>query len=202
MSSNAGALFAAFVWLCLAALIDRRNARREGLQTVCLADICIVFAVSAGAVFVTPAPERLAVAIAVTGLGVAAFGDLRNGYLWEELTVPTLLAVLGASAISGTAQNAIAGTAVLGAIALAVYFAGQLARQDSGFGDVIPTAVIGAAFGPLLGLGAFTIACGLFGIGAAALGKRSGALFPFGPAIVVALLIGVAGSSLFVGTPP
>ncbi|MDQ6823668.1 MAG: hypothetical protein M3Z07_04150 [Candidatus Eremiobacteraeota bacterium] len=146
-----------------------------------------------------PPPERLAVGVALAGLGVAAFGDLRHGYLWEEISVPTLFAVLAAAALAGMSESAIAGTAVLGGIAVAVYFAGQLTKKDTGFGDIIPTGIIGAALGPMAGLGAFAVACTVFAVVALAAGKRFGVALPFGPAIAGSLLVGAAGSSLLFG---
>ena len=193
------ALCAVLLWLVLCALVDRRNARRENVPFVSFKELVVVLGVAAAGTLLAPAPERLAVGIALAGLGVAACGDLRHRYLWEELSVPTLFLVLAAGALAGFAPSVIAGTAILGGIALAVYFGGQLAGKDPGFGDVIPTAIVGAALGPIPALGAFAIACALFALVALALGKRFGVALPFGPAIVGALLLGAAGSSLVVG---
>lgn len=138
-----------------------------------------------------------AAGIAVAGIGIAAFGDLRHGYIWEEIAVPTLLAVLAARAIAGTATDAAIGAGVLGALALFVYFGGRVARKESGFGDVLPTATIGAALGAPLGLECFAVACAGFAIVALAAGKRFGVALPFGPAIAVAILLGALAPLMF-----
>lgn len=145
-----------------------------------------------------PAPERLAVGVALAGLGIAACGDLRHGYLWEEISVPTLFAVLGAGAFAGSARDEAAGTAIMGALALLVYFGGQLVRKETGFGDVIPMAIVGAALGAVPALASFAVACSVFAVVALALGKRFGTALPFGPAIAAALFIGAAGSALLI----
>jgi len=189
-------LCAVVAWLVLSALIDRRNARREQVPAVPLREVVVVLVLAVMGTLLAPVAERLAVGVALAGVGVAACGDLRHRYLWEEISVPTFFAVLAAAALSGTAQNAIAGTALLGAIALAIYFGGQLSQKDPGFGDVVPTAIVGAALGPIPALGAFAIACAAFALIALALGKRFGIALPFGPAIAAALFIGGAGSSL------
>lgn len=190
-------LCAVAAWFVLSVLIDRRNARREQVTAISFIETVVVLMAALAGTLLAPPVERLAVGIALAGLGVAACGDLRHGYLWEEISVPTLFAVLAAGAFAGLAENAIAGTVVLGGIAVAVYFAGQITKRESGFGDIVPTAIVGAALGPIPGLGAFAIACALFAFAVLALGKRFGVALPFGPAIAAAVLIGAAGSSLF-----
>ena len=183
------------VWLVLSVLIDRSNAQREGLAAVPLAEIALVLGIAAVGALLAPPLHRLAVGIALAGMGIAACGDVRHRYLWEELSLPTLLAVLATGAYSAIAQRTLEGTVLLGGIALAIYFVGQLAHRESGFGDVVPTAIIGAALGPLYGVGAFAISCAVFAIAALLAGKRFGVALPFGPAILLALFIGAAGSS-------
>lgn len=186
----------AVLWLMLSVVIDRSNARREHVSAVSPAEIVVVLAVAVAGTLSAPAPERVAVGIALAGIGIAACGDVHHGYLWEEISVPTLFFALAAGAYFGIAPDAVAGMVLLGAVALAVYFLGQVRSGAAGFGDVIPTATIGAAVGPLAGLGAFGIACAAFAIAALVLGKRFGVALPFGPAIASAIVIGAIGSSL------
>ncbi|MHB8148210.1 MAG: hypothetical protein ACYDGM_13260 [Vulcanimicrobiaceae bacterium] len=188
-------LGAVLAWLVFSVLIDRRNARREQVSPVSFSEIFVVLALSIVGTLVAPASERLAVGLALAGIGTAACGDVRHRYLWEEISVPTLFAVLGANVYSGLAQSATVGMVLLGAVALAIYFGGQLANKEPGFGDVIPTAVIGAALGPLPALGAFGAACAAFAIVTLIRGRFIGVALPFGPAIATAVLIGAAGSS-------
>lgn len=182
-------------WLFLSVLIDRSNARNEKVSAVSLPEIAVVLAVTVVGTLLAPAPQRLGVGVALAGLGIAAAGDLRHGYLWEEISVPTLFAVLAAGAFAGETRDEAAGAAVMGALALLVYFGGRLVRKETGFGDVIPIAIVGAALGAVTALASFAVACVLFAVVALALGKRFGTALPFGPAIAAALFIGAAGSA-------
>ncbi|HUZ48941.1 MAG TPA: hypothetical protein VMW12_04250 [Candidatus Dormibacteraeota bacterium] len=183
------------LWFLLSVLIDRRNALREGVSAVSFAEIVAVGVLALAGALLAPPSERIAVGLALAGIGIAACGDVRHGYLWEEITVPTLFAVLAASAYAGIAPNAAAGIVALGGIALAIYFGGQLLGKEPGFGDIVPTAIIGAAVGPVPGLAALAIACAGFVIAALILGRRFGIALPFGPAIAAAILIGAAAAS-------
>jgi len=183
------------LWFLLSVLIDRRNALREGVSVLSFAEIVAVAALALAGVLLAPPSERIAVGIALAGIGIAACGDVRHGYLLEEITVPTLFAVLAASAYAGIAPNAAAGIVALGGIALAIYFGGQLLGKEPGFGDIVPTAIIGAAVGPMPGLAALAIACVGFVIAALILGRRFGVALPFGPAIAASILIGAAAAS-------
>lgn len=186
-------------WFALSVIVDGRNARRENVPAISFIEMAVVLAAALLGTLLAPPAERLGVGVALAGLGVAAYGDLRHGYLWEEISVPTLFAVLAAAALGGLAESAIAGSAVLGGTAVVVYFGGQLTKRDTGFGDIIPTAIVGTALGPVAGLGAFAVACTIFAVVALALGKRFGVALPFGPAIAGSLLVGAAGSLLLPG---
>jgi hypothetical protein len=193
---------AVVMWLYFSIAVDRRNARKENVRAVSWVEIAIVAILSLGAAAVAPAAQRLGIGVALAGIGIAACGDLHHGYLWEEITVPTLFGVLAAGAYSGVAQGAIFGTAFMGAVALAVYFGGQISKKDPGFGDIIPTAIAGTALGPLLGLGSFAVGTALFALVATLLGKRWDIALPFGPAIVATILIGTLGALVIAHVNP
>ncbi len=183
------------LWLVVSVAIDRRNALREDVAAVSFAQIVAVAVLALAGMLLAPASERIAVGIALAGVGVAACGDVRHGYLWEEITVPTLFAVLAAGAYAGIAPSAAGGIVALGGIAVAMYFGGQLLGKESGFGDIVPTAVIGAAVGTVPALAALAVACVGFVVAALILGRRFGIALPFGPAIAAAILIGAAAAS-------
>jgi len=195
MPALAWALLLVVLWLLVSIAIDRRNALREDVSTVSFPEILAVAALAFAGALLAPASERIGVGLAVAGIGIAACGDVRHGYLWEEITVPTLFAVLAANAYAGHAPHAAAGIAVLGGIAVAIYFGGQLLGTEPGFGDIVPTAIIGAAVGALPGLAALAVACVGFVIAALILGRRFGVALPFGPAIAAAIPIGAAIAS-------
>lgn len=191
------AVAAAAVWAFVCSAIDRRNAARETVRAVSWRAMLAVLLLAAAAALIAPASFRAAIGIGVAGLGIMAFGDARHRYLWEEIAVPTLFAVLAVQYADANAQPALAGTIVLGALALLIYFGGQLAGQDPGFGDIVPTAIIGAALGPVIGLAAFAAASAAFALFALRSGKRLGTALPFGPALAGALVAGaVAGAVL------
>jgi len=178
------------VWAIVVALFDRRNARRERVQAVSIVEtIGVLVAAIAGSLF-APRDEGLAVGLAIAGIGIAAYGDIRHRFMWEEISVSTCFAVLAARALSGTAGAALYGMLLMAALALLAYFVGQYFGKEMGFGDVLPVATVGAALGFVLAPMAMFLACVLFVLVAVALRKRLDAALPFGPAIAGAVLIG------------
>jgi len=200
-------LWAAALGLCcgaVAATICVRVARRYGLAPVRASDVALTVLVSSVAGwFGENFPAHGAPALAVLSAVVCAAGlcDLRNGHVFDALTIPAA-GVLCAIAM---AEGAL-GCGVAGAIATAspIVIARGLRRDAFGLGDAKLALCVGAFGGWAFGLAAFWIACllagcaGLFLIG---LGRanRKGRI-PFAPffcaGTFVALLWGLPGALL------
>ncbi len=98
--------------------------------------------------------------IALACTAVCCVTDAQRGYVFDRVTYPGLLAVLIAAAALGNGILALAGALTCGA-ALGSLFAATRGG-GMGLGDVKLAAVIGAGFGPWLGLAALGLSfvCG------------------------------------------
>lgn len=148
-------------WLACATLLVRHAERQ--ISPVALPapwpTLGCALALIALALGTRPLPEALVCATACVALVAASGPDLRTGYLFDAITLPTAL-VVGALAIAfgaAATSNAAGGVALLvGAFgALMVLSRGRL----MGLGDVKAMYAIGAAFGPLESLVAIFGAC-------------------------------------------
>jgi prepilin signal peptidase PulO-like enzyme (type II secretory pathway) len=135
------------------------------------------------------------------GLCAAARTDLRTGYLFDAVTLPTALLAalltLGTGRLQAASQGVVLLTGLFGAVAVASRGA------CLGFGDVKAMYAIGAAFGPVEGAIAVA-AASVSGLAFAVLsGKRREHEIAFGPHLALgtglALAVGPAFSRFLTG---
>ncbi|MGP6159195.1 MAG: prepilin peptidase [Vulcanimicrobiaceae bacterium] len=156
-------------------------------------------AVAGWAASLHPFGEVLAAGAVCIALIAAAPADGRTGYLFDALTLPACLAVLGLAIAFGLEARAAAGVLLLvGAFGTVVVCSrGRL----MGLGDVKAMYAIGAAFGPLESLVAVFAAC-VSGILAVAIrGRlRRGQELHFGPHLAAGAVFAlVAGEPIVHG---
>jgi len=179
-------------WTLVSAIVDRRNAKSEGVSRVGAWEVLVVAVVAEAATLFGSRDEAFAIGLAIAGVGVAACGDLRHRFMWQQIAAPTLIAVLAARYLTGTLSAGLIGAALMAALALLAYAAGQRWGKGAGmgFGDVAPIATVGAAFGFLTAPLAMCLACAAFVIVALVRRTPLDAALPFGPVIAGALVIG------------
>ena len=140
-------------------------------------------------------------ALALEAVAVAAFTDVRCGYIFDALVVMALLITVVLALAEGAGQWAALGASATG-FALLILWAASLAR-GIGLGDVKLASLLGAAFGPTDGI----VAIGLsFVLGAGvALGllatrkARLGTRVCFGPYLLAGSLCLLAYHRLSTG---
>lgn len=143
---------------CLTLLV--RRAERSVTIAAALAPwptLACACAVIACGLVVRPLAEATICSCACIGLIAASGPDVRTGYLFDAITLPTAVLVSALAIAHGAAGDAAAGVALLvGAFGTVVVVSrGRL----MGLGDVKAMYAIGAAFGPLESLVAIFAAC-------------------------------------------
>ncbi|HEY5256919.1 MAG TPA: prepilin peptidase [Candidatus Baltobacteraceae bacterium] len=185
-------LMLVLAWTLVSAIVDRRNAKSEGVPRVGVWEALAVAVVAEAATLFGPRDEAFAMGLAIAGVGVAAYGDLQHRFIWQQIAVPTLIAVLAARYLTGTLTASLIGAALMAVLALLAYAAGQRWGKGAGmgFGDIAPIATVGAALGFLTAPLAMCLASLAFVIVALARRRPLDAALPFGPVIAGALVIG------------
>lgn len=136
-------------------------------------------------------------AFALGCAGICAATDLATGYVFDAVTLPSLVALFIAAALNARFTGAVAGTLAAGGALAALHFVTR--GRGLGFGDVKLACCIGAAFGAARALRCLQIAFVLGGVYAVALlllrKAKRGDEIRFAPFLFTALLA-VAGLNL------
>ena len=190
------ALVTAILWAVVCQLMDARGSKNQskdsGIHMSQNPQWVAVAAATLGCVAAIAAPEtyKIAAALIVSAFTVAAYADFIHRIFWEEISITTLVAVLGAQAYGGHGQSSATGAAVLGGGFCMIYFLAIITGRETGAGDLLPVTALGAAYGVLPGLEAFGIGAVAIIIAALTI-QKVGKEIPMGPGLALAALLGV-----------
>lgn len=203
MSETATAILAALAWTAVSTVLDARGAAiaTKDLQQIIGKNPWWVFllALSASIFVAIVAPEghKVATTVLTSAFFVAAYADYVHKLFWEEISITTLIAVLGTQAFYGHGASAAMGAAVIGGGFCIIYFVAALLGRETGMGDLLPVTALGAAFGTIPALEGFGI--GAIGLVLAAITLRGiGKEIPMGPGLAIAAISAV----IFLRTMP
>ena len=190
------ALITAVLWAIICQFMDARGSKNQSQDSnVHMSPNPHWIATAAamlGCIAALAAPQtyKIAAALIVSAFTVAAYADFVHRIFWEEISITTLIAVLGAQAYSGHGQSSATGAAILGGGFCIIYFIAIISGRETGVGDLLPVTTLGAAYGTLPGLEAFGVGAVAIIIGALTI-KKIGKEIPMGPGLALAGLLGV-----------